>query len=41
MNRGEVVETDLAFAREWFPAQADLFRRARERGCVLVHESIF
>jgi hypothetical protein len=32
---------ELAFAREWFPALADLFRRARERGCVLVHESIF
>ncbi len=35
------AEEELAFAREWFPALADLFRRARERGCVLVHESIF
>ncbi len=34
-------EEELAFAREWFPALVDLFRRARERGCVLVHESIF
>ena len=32
---------ELAFAREWFPSLADLFRRGRERGCVLVHEHIF
>ncbi len=37
----EEREEELAFAREWFPALADLFRRARECGCVLVHESIF
>jgi|SRR5665213_2653744 len=34
-------EEELAFAREWFPALADLFRRTRERGAVLVHESIY
>ena len=34
-------EEELAFAREWFPALADLFQRARERRCVLVHESIY
>jgi hypothetical protein len=38
---GEDREEELALAREWFPALADLFRRARERGCVLVHESIY
>jgi len=32
---------ELAFAREWFPSLADLFRRARERGCVLVHERLY
>ena len=32
---------ELAFAREWFPSLADLFRRARERGCVLVHEDLY
>jgi hypothetical protein len=34
-------EEELAFAREWFPALGDLFRRARERGGILVHESIY
>jgi hypothetical protein len=34
-------EEELAFAREWLPALADLFRRARERGGVLVHERIY
>ena len=38
---GAESEEELAFAREWFPALADLFRRARESSCVLVHESIF
>jgi hypothetical protein len=38
---GAERDEELAFAREWFPALADLFRRARERGCVLVHESMF
>ncbi|HVS35224.1 MAG TPA: hypothetical protein VMS17_06550 [Gemmataceae bacterium] len=37
----EEQEQELAFAREWFPALADLFRRAQERSWVLVHESIF
>ncbi len=32
---------ELAFAREWFPSLADLFKRARDRGCVLVHEDLF
>jgi len=31
---GAEREEELAFAREWFPALADLFRRARERGAV-------
>jgi hypothetical protein len=31
----------LEFAREWFPVLADLFRRAHERGQVVVHESIY
>jgi hypothetical protein len=34
-------EEELAFARDWFPALADLFRRTQERGAVLVHESIY
>ena len=34
-------EEELEYARDWFPALAETFRRARERGCVLVHESIF
>jgi hypothetical protein len=34
-------EEELAFARDWFPALAHLFHRARERGAVLVHESIY
>jgi hypothetical protein len=34
-------EEELAFAREWFPVLADLFCRARERGGILVHESIY
>ena len=37
----EEREEGLAFAREWFPALADLFRRAQERGWVVVHESIY
>jgi len=37
----EELAEELAFAREWFPALTDLFRRARERGAVLVHESIY
>ena len=32
---------DLAFAREWFPALADLYRRARDRGQVVIHERLF
>ena len=34
-------EEELAFARDWFPALVDLFHRARERGAVLIHESIY
>ena len=34
-------EEELAFARDWFPALADLFRRAAQRGAVLVHETIY
>jgi hypothetical protein len=34
-------EEELEFAREWFPALAALFRRAQERGAVLVHENIY
>jgi hypothetical protein len=34
-------EEELGFAREWFPVLADLFCRARERGGILVHESIY
>lgn len=34
-------EEELVFAREWFPALADLFRRARQRAWVVVHESIY
>jgi hypothetical protein len=34
-------QEELEFARDWFPALADLFRRAREREAVLVHESIY
>jgi hypothetical protein len=34
-------EEELAFAREWFPGLAEMFQRARERGYVLVHESIY
>ena len=37
----EEREQELGFAREWFPALVDLFRRARERGWVVVHESIY
>ncbi len=32
---------ELAFAREWFPALVDLYRRARPNGQVVVHESIY
>jgi hypothetical protein len=35
------AEEELEYTREWFPALAEMFQRARERGCVLVHESIF
>lgn len=34
-------EEELAFARDWFPALVDLFRRAKEHGGVLVHENIY
>ncbi len=37
----EEAADELEFAREWFPALADLFRRARERGQVLMHERIY
>ncbi len=40
-NDAEERAEELAFAREWFPSLADLFRRARERGCVLVHEDLY
>jgi hypothetical protein len=32
---------ELEFAREWFPALCDVFRRARERGQVIIHENIY
>jgi hypothetical protein len=32
---------ELAFAREWFPVLADVYRRARERGQVLVIENVY
>jgi hypothetical protein len=34
-------EEELAFAQEWFPALAELFRRAEERGAMLVHERLY
>jgi hypothetical protein len=34
-------EEELAFALDWFPSLVDLFRRARQCGAVLVHESIY
>jgi hypothetical protein len=34
-------EEELAFAQEWFPAIAEVFRRAHQRGWVIVHERIF
>jgi hypothetical protein len=32
---------ELEFAREWFPALAELYRRSRELRRVIVHESIY
>jgi hypothetical protein len=32
---------ELAFVREWFPALANLYQRARTNGQVVVHESIY
>jgi hypothetical protein len=32
---------ELAFAREWFPVLADVYRLARDRGRVIVVESIY
>jgi hypothetical protein len=32
---------ELEFAREWFPALADTYRRAALDACVVVHESIY
>ena len=32
---------ELDFAREWFPVLASLYRRCRELGRVIVHESIY
>jgi hypothetical protein len=37
----EDLGDELEFAREWFPALADLYRRARDRGQVVVVESIY
>jgi hypothetical protein len=37
----EDAEDEIAFARDWFPVLADLFRRVRERGQVIVHERIY
>ncbi len=34
-------EEELAFSRDSIPTLADLFRRAHERGAVLVHESVY
>jgi hypothetical protein len=34
-------DDELAFAREWFPALAELYRRAADQTRVIVHESIF
>jgi len=32
---------ELTFAQEWFPSLVDLYRRVREAGRLLVHESIW
>jgi hypothetical protein len=32
---------ELEFAREWFPVLVDLFRRANDRGQVLIHERMY
>src|SRR5262249_29053114 len=32
---------ELEFAREWFPALADMYHRAALRRCVIVHECIY
>jgi hypothetical protein len=38
---GEDAEEELEYVREWFPALADLYRRAQQRGQVVVIESIW
>jgi hypothetical protein len=35
------IADELAFAQEWFPVLAALYRRCREQGRVIVHESIY
>ena len=37
----EDADDEIEFAREWFPVLADLFRRVREGGQVLVHERMY
>jgi hypothetical protein len=37
----EDADDEVEFAREWFPVLADLFRRVRDRGQVLVHERMY
>jgi hypothetical protein len=44
LREGEDVDDladELDFAREWFPVLAALYRRCRELGRVIVHESIY
>jgi hypothetical protein len=37
----EDAADEIEFAREWFPELVDLFRRANERGQVIVHERMY
>jgi hypothetical protein len=37
----EDADDEIEFAREWFPVLADLFRRVRDGGRVLVHERMY
>ncbi len=37
----EDLADELDFARDWFPVLAALYRRCREQGHVVVHESIY
>jgi hypothetical protein len=37
----EDAADEIDFAREWFPVLADLFRRVRDAGQVVIHERIY